>query len=173
MVGAQMARKLPPRLELAASLLESRPGPILEIGCGPGKLLRHLASMDGEADLVGIDRSATMISAAREQLRELIECRRVRLFCHALENEPIASFSTLVAVDVNAFWTRSSKAFAALDQWMKSDAHALLVFSAPGRSKLDQIRQTIVSSEWLGNRRIQADLERCQGEGFVAVRVGP
>lgn len=54
------------RLIEIANALPLRPGMrVLEIGCGPGVLARLIAARLGEGHVVGIDRSAKAIEAAR------------------------------------------------------------------------------------------------------------
>lgn len=47
------------------ALLEDRPGPVLELGCGTGRVLLELARAGAET--VGIDLSAAMLECARER----------------------------------------------------------------------------------------------------------
>jgi len=61
---------------LARNCMEFRDGPILDLACGTGRLLVPLLR-DG-LRVVGVDRSATMLAAARRRVQRLSERRRAR-----------------------------------------------------------------------------------------------
>lgn len=50
-------------LGLFAELAAADPGPVLEVGCGPGRITGHLASLG--LDIAGVDLSPRMIEVAR------------------------------------------------------------------------------------------------------------
>ncbi len=56
-------------IELLEPLLEGRPGPLrlVDLGCGPGNITLRLAQHWPEADVIGIDGSAPMLTVARER----------------------------------------------------------------------------------------------------------
>jgi ubiquinone/menaquinone biosynthesis C-methylase UbiE len=53
-------------VEHALGLIGRRPGCAIDIGCGPGQILKKLAARLPEWQFLGVDRSLTMIRAARD-----------------------------------------------------------------------------------------------------------
>ena len=85
------------------------PGPaerVLEVGCGHGVLVGLLA--DRAREVVGVDRSPTMITAASRRNRAAIDAGRVRLLAAALTDADLDGlrFDVVVSFNVRAFWTR-------------------------------------------------------------------
>ena len=164
--------QLPARLDLAAAMLDPlADGDILEVGCGTGVLIRHLASIHDGIQILGIDRSAKMISSAKGRLDDLVMTGRVQLEQHLLEDEPLGKFPRVVAVDVNGFWLDPEPAFKSLDRWLEPDGVAVLIFSAPGREKLKEIEARIGACDWLPRRKLEVVRRSRRGDEFVAVEV--
>ena len=72
-------------------------GPLLELGCGTGRLLMPIAR--ARARVVGIDRSAEMLSLARTRMRRLARARRPALLRGDIRQLPFAneSFGVVLA----------------------------------------------------------------------------
>lgn len=64
-----------PSLDLAARL-DLQPAKVIDIGCGPGNSTQVLARRFPDAEIVGVDSSASMVEAAREAYPELefVQC---------------------------------------------------------------------------------------------------
>ena len=93
------------RLTWAAGVVAARPGErVLEVGCGHGVLVALLAERAGE--VLGIDRSPTMVAAAGRRNRAAVEAGRVRLQAAPLENADLGShpFDVVVSFNVRAFY---------------------------------------------------------------------
>ncbi|NEK60664.1 class I SAM-dependent methyltransferase [Geodermatophilus sabuli] len=93
------------RLSWAAGIVEPRPGErVLEVGCGHGVLVGLLAERAGE--VLGVDRSATMVAAATRRNRAALDAGRVRLAAATLREADLGElpFDAVVAVNVRAFW---------------------------------------------------------------------
>jgi ubiquinone/menaquinone biosynthesis C-methylase UbiE len=57
-------------IRAAADLLQGvRPGAVLEVGCGPGRMLEELARREFASELVGVDLSPYLLERARRRLR--------------------------------------------------------------------------------------------------------
>ncbi|VAW78079.1 hypothetical protein MNBD_GAMMA15-1113 [hydrothermal vent metagenome] len=79
------------------ALLKDRPGPVLELGCGTGRVLLELARTGVEA--VGIDLSAAMIERARE--RAIAENLNITLALADLRNFDLGQTFELVLMPFN------------------------------------------------------------------------
>ena len=92
------------RLTWAAGVVAPQPGErVLEVGCGHGVLVALLADRVGE--VLGIDRSPTMVTAAARRNRAAVEAGRVRLQAAALSDADLGPrpFDVVVSFDVRAF----------------------------------------------------------------------
>ena len=93
------------RLGWAAGVVAPRPGErVLEVGCGHGVLGALLA--ERAAEVVGVDRSPTMVAAAGRRNRAAVEAGRVRLQAAALDEADLGPhpFDGVVSFDVRAFY---------------------------------------------------------------------
>jgi ubiquinone/menaquinone biosynthesis C-methylase UbiE len=91
------------RLGWAAGVVAPRPGErVLEVGCGHGVLVALLAERAGE--VVGVDRSPTMVTAAGRRNRAAVEGGRVRLQAAALHEADLGPhpFDVVVSFNVRA-----------------------------------------------------------------------
>src|ERR1700722_7169335 len=73
-----IANRRPNRIAIAA--LEVAPGDtVLELGFGPGRAIKQLASAIGAGQVLGIDQSAIMLAQASRYNRRAIDDSRVEL----------------------------------------------------------------------------------------------
>ena len=81
---------------------------VLEIGCGTGVALSLLCERIGGGRVTAIDRSAVMVRRALERNQAHVAAGRARIEQRALEDADFggARFDRVLAVNVNAFWTR-------------------------------------------------------------------
>ena len=73
-------------------------GPVLELGCGTGRILQHLQSLD--VQLSGVDSSASMLEAASQRLGTSVELARLDM--RSLDELGTNRFS-LVFCAINSF----------------------------------------------------------------------
>ena len=159
------APKVPPRLAVAVEALDVRPGQrILEIGGGRGIAAWLVCARLGDGRLVGIDRSATAVSASVRLNREAVD-RGVAEFHQVsiadADPELLGTFDTVFCVNVNAFWTRPAQRELALVKGMlRSDGPFHLMYTPRAGSDFDKIRAPV--------------LRQLGGAGFgVDLRVSP
>jgi ubiquinone/menaquinone biosynthesis C-methylase UbiE len=78
-------------------------GPILELGCGTGRVLRHLATFDYQ--VTGLDSSESMIEIARSRLGSQVETGTIDLMHGDMRDlkELAGSDFRLVIIAVNSF----------------------------------------------------------------------
>ena len=124
------------RLTWTADVVAARAGErVLEVGCGHGVLVALLAERAGQ--VLGVDRSATMIAAARRRNRSAIDAGRVRVQAAALRDAELGAepFDVVVSVNVRAFWDADAgTTWDVVDRVLASDGRVVVAFSlmAPG-----------------------------------------
>jgi SAM-dependent methyltransferase len=106
--------RVPERISWIVDLLDVRPGQrVLELGCGRGVALGLVCERLGDGHVVGLDRSATAIAAARERNAEWLArgvCSLVEGPVTALADHDLGGFDTVFAMNVNLFWVRAAHA---------------------------------------------------------------
>src|SRR5438874_8380246 len=65
-------------LELYSSLAEQTGGPILDVGCGTGRVMLHLAMEGYHVD--GVDTSSAMLERGRRKLKNRIDLHDLAVF---------------------------------------------------------------------------------------------
>jgi ubiquinone/menaquinone biosynthesis C-methylase UbiE len=105
--GTIMARSTAERNAWTLSLLDIESDDrILEVGCGPGTLIRALAAQSTEGLVAGIDLSATMLRQASKRNAQAIREGRVRLEAGSATDLPFeeASFDKALSANSLPFW---------------------------------------------------------------------
>ena len=60
-----------PAVDLISRLVQEAPATVLDVGCGPGNSTQALSVRFPQADILGIDSSEAMITAAKAALPDL------------------------------------------------------------------------------------------------------
>ena len=100
-----IANRRPNRIAIDA--LEIAPGDVvLELGFGPGRAIKQLASLIGDGHVLGIDQSATMLAQASRHNRQAITSGRVELRQRPFDALPwpTASVDKVLAVNTAYFF---------------------------------------------------------------------
>jgi SAM-dependent methyltransferase len=122
------------RLAWTAELVAPAPSDrILEVGCGHGVLVSLLADRLTTGSVVGVDRSATMVTAAEQRNGGLPE-GRVRLQAATLTDADLddAAFDVVVSFNVRAFWTPPSPEWDVVRRVLAPGGRVLVAFSLMG-----------------------------------------
>ncbi len=69
--------------------LAERPGPILDLGCGPGNITFRLARALPGREIIGVDGSTAMIAKARDRQRRTEDGERIRFVEARLPSEAL------------------------------------------------------------------------------------
>ena len=118
------------RLAWAAEVAAPRPADrVLEVGCGHGVLLDLMAARVTVGTVVGVDRSATMTTAAAARNRAAVEAGRVQLRTSTLLDADLADavFDLVVAVHVGAFWRAPADEYAVVRRVLAPGGRLVLV----------------------------------------------
>ena len=149
--------EIPFRVHCAVNTLRiSGKARVIEVGCGTGHALAALRVRYPKITLTGIDRSATQIAKARRLLNTLPPGMRPALaqltLTAASKRWHATPFDWLLAINVNAFWTEPSAAFAAARELLRPRGKALLVYEPPAAAGLEvlskKLRLAIDASSW-------------------------
>jgi arsenite methyltransferase len=110
-------------------LLAARPGErVLEIGFGPGATVRKLA--DTGVEVVGVDVSAAMLTAARRRNRAHVEAGRVQLRLgdgvHLSPNNE--EIDAVIAVHTIYFWPDPHATLAEIHRVLRPGGRAVVAF---------------------------------------------
>jgi SAM-dependent methyltransferase len=101
---------VPARIAWLVDLLAVERGQrLLELGCGRGVAVDLVCERLGGGHVVGLDRSATAIAAARARNRDWLAsgvCSFVEGPVTALDTLDLGRFDSVFAMNVNLFWVR-------------------------------------------------------------------
>ena len=97
-------------------------------------LVSLLAGRLTTGEVVGVDRSPTMVDAAGRRNRAHVEAGRVRLLTASLaERDPDGTpFDVVVSVNVRAFWTPPAPEWDVVDRVLAPGGRVIVAFSVMG-----------------------------------------
>jgi SAM-dependent methyltransferase len=171
------AANLPDRIVWAVETLNIKPSDhLLEIGCGRGIAASLICERLGRGRLTAIDRSKTMIAAARKQNRAHLDSGKVRFEVVALADAELGrqAFSKILAINVNLFWMDPSKELAVIRKLLRPNGALYLVYEPPARaSQLAKLASSLIPNLERGGLMIRR-LMMGQGEstGILGVIAG-
>lgn len=139
----------PARLLWAVDVLDPQPGDrVLEIGGGRGVAAELICDRLDGGFLLGVDRSAAAVAAARERNAEHVEAGRASFRQVALERlDPhgLGKFDRVLAVNVNLFWVRpAGEELELLVRLLAPGGRLCLVYDPPTAERLASLEATLV-----------------------------
>jgi ubiquinone/menaquinone biosynthesis C-methylase UbiE len=168
------AAKIPRRILWAVQQLSVDPDDdVLEIGCGVGIAASLICSRLANGHLTAIDRSESMIDAARRRNRAYIESGKVSFSATSLAEADFGSrhFNKALAVNVNLFWLKPAVELAILKKALRPRGEICLVFQPPVSSKIEPITEACARSLLQhGFADIRMDIEELQPITVVSIR---
>lgn len=119
---------------------------VLEVGCGHGIALGLLAASAARGSVLGIDRSSTMVDAARRRNAEAIAAGRVQVCATTLRDLPAPDtpFDVVVAMNVRAFAAPPFHEVACLRALLAPAGRVYLYHDGPSRSAALAFRSAVV-----------------------------
>jgi SAM-dependent methyltransferase len=160
-----------PLTEAVAGLVDLRGGRIVDIGCGPGTVIRQLVQTF-DADAVGVDDSRNMIEVARREVGELARFEVGRAEDLPLEDESVdVALMRLVVHHLDR-----PRAFAELRRVLRSGGQVVITTTDP--AGFDSFWMQPLFSSYAGiERRSFPDgaalTEELSAAGFREIRVHP
>jgi len=163
------------RGDWALSLLQIDPADrILEIGFGPGVSAGKAATK--AAEVVGIDRSALMVSQATRRNKELIESGKLKLMLGSAETLPpeLGLFDKIYSVNVAQFWKEPAAILHRLGTLLKPGGTLLTAYMPrdAGAKDEDAVQKGKQIENWLceaGFRQMRTQTKRMKPVAVVAV----
>lgn len=161
------------RIRFAVEVLQARVGDrVAEIGCGTGHAVSLIMRSSG-IFLYAIDRSTHAIAKATRLNEAHVTAGRVRFETRNFTGSSPEQFDRLYAINVNLFWLQPNVAFPQLNEWLKPEASALLVFEAPTASRTTEIVEILSTrgaSAPLASTKIQFRNESLVAMTFTKAR---
>lgn len=136
------------RLARAADAVAPQPGErVLEVGCGQGVLVGALADRIGDGHVVGLDRSAKMITVARRVQGHHVAARRVSFVAGRVQElEPtLGPFDAVVAARVREMTTDAS-VLPVVRAAMATGGRLLLMVDSPAGRVPDALLATMADA---------------------------
>lgn len=150
---------------------------VLDIGCGGGRTLNHLASLAGHGQSVGIDHSTDAIAVAWKKNLKGIARGRVAVLLGSVSSMPFteATFDLVTAVETYYFWPDIAADLAEVRRVMKPDGRLVIIAGMYRGSAFDQRNMKLIKAGGMRCFSVREFEATLQDAGFsnVAVRVEP
>ena len=150
---------------------------VLDIGCGGGRTLEHLASLIKLSKVVGIDYSEDSVVVARKRNQKLIVSGRVDVLHGSVSSMPFldATFDSVLAVESYYFWPDISKDLAEVRRVMKPSGQLVIIAGMYSGSRFDKRNERLIRAGGMRCFSVQEFEETLRDAGFpmVAVAVEP
>jgi ubiquinone/menaquinone biosynthesis C-methylase UbiE len=141
---------------------------ILDIGCGGGKFLKHLAKKGDEFKLWGLDHSKEMIDLSSQLNKEVIKSGRLKLLTGSVAKIDIIdnSLDLVTAFETVQFWPNLGDAFSEIYRVLDREGEFLIINRFPKKGTKWWKKATLKSEadymtklEATGFKNIFIDLE--------------
>ncbi len=122
-------------------------GSVLEIGCGRGFAVDLICQAAPQLQVVAIDRSEAMVTAARQRNASHVNAGRAQIHLGQLDTVLGASerYDVVFAVNVSVFWTKPMvPPLRALRRLVRPGGGFYLFYDAPTATKVDEITSSLL-----------------------------
>jgi SAM-dependent methyltransferase len=149
---------------------------VQEIGCGSGLAASLICERLDRGRLTAIDRSKTMIAAARKRNRAHLDSGKVCFGAVALADADFGrhAFSKILAINVNLFWMDPSRELAVIRKLLRPNGTLYLFYEPPARAgQLAKLAGNLIPNLERGGLAIRR-IVMAQGEstGILGVIAG-
>lgn len=123
---------------------------LLEIGCGHGLAVAAVCEGSTSGTILAIDRSATMIAAARRRNHDHERDGKATFATMALADMTFGSrrFDKVFAINVNLFWRDAARELAIIRNVLAPRGRLHLIFEPPTAGQVERItRETAARLE--------------------------
>jgi trans-aconitate methyltransferase len=133
---------IPARFKWALEIIQPTPADrILEIGCGPGILTSMIATKLKTGQITAIDRSPSMIHAAKKRNASFIENGKAALIQASLEDwTSSASFDSVITFNVSMLWKKPAHTLPLIKQRLKTNGRLFTFYQPPKNTTEVDIR---------------------------------
>lgn len=120
---------------------------LLEIGCGQGVAVAALCERLTSGTILAIDRSATMIAAARRRNQDHLRDGKAAFATMALADMSFGSqrFDKVFAINVNLFWREAAQEIAIVRSVLAPRGQLHLIFEPPTVAQVERIAKETVA----------------------------
>jgi SAM-dependent methyltransferase len=150
---------------------------VLDIGCGGGRTLEHLASIVRLGKAVGIDYSEDSVAVALKRNKKLIVSGRVEVLHGSVSSMPfsVATFDCVTAVETYYFWSDIATDLAEVRRVMKPNGQLVIIAGMYLGSKFDKRNMKLIRVGSMRCFSVQEFEDTLQDAGFpnAAVTVEP
>jgi SAM-dependent methyltransferase len=146
---------------------------VLDIGCGGGRTIEHLASLARLGKAVGIDHSEDSVAVARKRNQQLIANGRVEIIHGSVSSMPFsdATFDCVSAVETYYFWPDIAADLTEVRRVMKPSGQLVIIAGMYRGSRFDKRNVRLIKAGGLRCFSAQEFEEALQDAGFPAVAV--
>jgi ubiquinone/menaquinone biosynthesis C-methylase UbiE len=146
---------------------------VLDIGCGGGRTLEHLASLARLGKAIGIDYSKDSVTVARKRNQRLIDSGRVEVVHGSVSSMPFpdATFDFVSAVETYYFWPDIAGDLAEVRRVMKPSGQIVIIAGMYLGSKFDKRNMKLIRAGGMRCFTVQEFEETLKDAGFPNVAV--
>ena len=144
---------------------------VLDIGCGGGRTLEHLASRARLGKAIGIDYSKDSVTVARKRNQRLIDSGRVEVVHGSVSSFQDATFDFVSAIETYYFWPDIKGDLAEVRRVMKPSGQLLIIAGMYRGSRFDKRNERLIRAGGMRCLSVQEFEETLKDAGFAMVAV--
>lgn len=143
-----MTLAIPERIGWAVGIVDARgPDSLLEVGCGRGAAVGLIAAQLTSGRILGLDRSAGAIAAARKR-NSTWEASGKAHFVHSPLSDLASDgdrFDKIFAINVNLFWTDPAAELPVVRKRLKEKGTLYLFYEPPAARRREEIAEKVAA----------------------------
>ncbi len=142
---------------------------VLEVGFGPGVVIRRISALASAGTVAGVDQSHEMLEQARARNAAAFRSGRVDLRRGSVESLPFknSSFDKALAINSMQLWPNAVAGLCEIKRVMKSGGTVALGFTRYSGQRKTGLTETIRAAGFTNAQMAEADC------GFCALAIKP